>query len=224
MLMVVVSAGCSTSSVKLPGGEVVDIPLKQVSLNEFMGGQLSVKMPVTLSIPENYVYVGVRNMPAFSYWMPSNKIYQVQVTQELPQDTGWIYGNKSESVGYDKVTNEFFGDNGYSLRHVLSISGYQVLKSERVVVNGCQVIFLDVEEKSTRKRFYSMYIAMMVETDCIFIAYRPPLGNPEIGAYIWAELVKTVKESENTMEDTTEDSKKESPKDNEPEKVPMPGN
>jgi hypothetical protein len=188
-------AGCATTPVAHSPSDTHDISFKRVSLDEFMNNKLSVSIPITLSIPASYIHADIEAPLTYSYWMPKDKVAKAKENQDLPADTGWIYGNISLSVGYDQTTCEFFGDDGHSLNQVLSASGYRVLVGERIVVNGHPVLFLYVEEKKTGKRFYTLYIAMMLETNNIFIAYRPPLDDAKTGAYVWSQLVKTIKES-----------------------------
>ena len=171
--------------------------LKQVSLNTFMNNELTVHIPIMLSIPNSYIHADIEAPMTFSYWMPREKIPQAQENQDLPADTGYIYGNISLSVGYDQEKKDFFVDGGYSVDETMTASGFEALEKERITVNNHPVLIMKLREKATGKQFYTIYIGMMIATNNIFIAYLPPEDDPSQEAYVWQQLKKSIKESNN---------------------------
>ena len=125
-----------------------------------------------------------------------------QFQKEMVDYKDYSYGNISLSVGYDQDKKAFFGDGRYTVAQVLDASGCKAIEEEHISVNGHPILLLKVQEKKSGKIFYTIYIAMMLESNNIFIAYRPPVNNPTEGAYVWDQLKKSIRESNNAAQTT----------------------
>ena len=77
----------------------------------------------------------------------------------------------------------------------MAATGCNILEKERITVNGHPVLLLKVLDEKTNKQYYITYIGMMIATNNIFIAYLPPVDNTELGAYVWQQWKKSIKES-----------------------------
>lgn len=120
-VLVVLIGGCTSVP---PGGSARDaqgvippataasapIQLKTMSLDEFMPGRLSVSVSVPVVAPAAWELASLPKASAFSaYWMKPQDVEVANRTQDLPADNGYMYGNISDSVGYDRRRDVFIG-------------------------------------------------------------------------------------------------------------------
>jgi hypothetical protein len=57
------------------------------------------------------------------------------------------------------------------------------------------VLVLTFTDPRSHKRAYAMYVATNIETNVVYVAFRPPANSSEIGDFVWEALRRNVKES-----------------------------
>ncbi len=162
---------------------------KRVSLDEFFAGQI-VSIPLSFEIPAQYVHATRLKEPvAYSYWMQSNEVAGVVRSDNLPVKTGYLYGKVSMNVGFDQRKGKFSDEDAFEGQ--LAKAGMTLVEQKRFEVNGYPVWSLIVRQKDG-KVIYSMYIAMLIESNALYIVYRPPTNDLATGRAAWNRFISSI--------------------------------
>jgi hypothetical protein len=165
-LSLLVLAGCSTA----PQTSVssAQSSFQRVELREFFAEKV-IPLPLSMEIPGEYAYA--RDLPVpldYAYWMRASDV-QAARQGTLPAGNGFIYGKISLDVGYD-VARDSFGEE--SLESEMSAAGMQLHKKKRHRVGAFPVLDLEIVAPGGT-RVCARYIATLVSTNVLYIAYRP---------------------------------------------------
>ena len=180
---------CNNSANKTSGNP----NLKIVTLHKFMNNSLSKKIPVQFKIPEHYMYASVGSPIAYSYWMPKDKIQLVKTTNNMPIDTGYMYGKISLSVAYDMASKKFTGID--KIKQHAQTNNFSNVKFTRGEVAGYPVLFIEMKQKRTGTQLYSLYLGLKQSSNTLYITYRPPANKAAVGLYVWENFKKSFKAS-----------------------------
>jgi len=193
--LLVLALGCdspSTAPTQSPQTVATATPeMKEMPLDDFLNGILSVKIPIKIAIPASYAHAKLRNTPVFSsYWMTPSGAEKASRSDDLPLESGWIYGELSGGVAFNLATKKFIGIDVTSQE--LSRNGFKVLGTAYGTSNGFPIVFVEILHKPTNKPIYMMYVATLLEENVLVVSYRPPNNNRVIGDAVWAALKKSV--------------------------------
>lgn len=193
--LLAMTIGCgkpATAPLRAPKATSDFLPeMKELSLDDFLGGVSSVKIPIRISIPANYLPAKLPNGPALtSYWMTPEGAAQARRTDDLPLDSGWIYGEFSSGVAYDQQARSFTGLDWDS--PALAQGGFKVSGTSSGAANGYPVAFVEAYHAPTRRPVYMMYVATLNGTDVLVISYRPPHNSRAVGDVVWTALKRSV--------------------------------
>lgn len=169
------------------------IQLKTMSLDEFMPGRLSVSVSVPVVAPAAWELASLPKAPAFSaYWMKPQDVEVANRTQDLPADNGYMYGNISDSVGYDRRRDVFIGaDDPRTLAMLQTNLGvFSTVVMERFTHGQYPVLLMTTTAAGSGKLAYFMYIGVNIDTNVVMVALRPPANSRKIGDYMWGALRK----------------------------------
>jgi hypothetical protein len=161
-----------------------------VPFDEFFAGQVA-HLPLSLEIPAQYVFAkGLRVPFSYTYWMQQSEIAVAAKSQDLPTKTGYIYGKISLDVGYDRLSDRFTGEDGMQTK--LNQSGLDLLEMKRVTVGIYPILSVVSRARSTGNIVCAMYVGTLIDTNVLYIAYRPPENNLTRGSEIWRHILESM--------------------------------
>lgn len=170
---------------------VLEPAMKDVGLDAFLHGMLTVSLPIKLAIPAEYEYTALQNMARFSaYWMRPEAARKAKRTGDMPTDTGWMSGEVSGSVVFDQATRTFVGLDLTS--PTIAKGGFKVIESDVINAGDYPVVFVELLHTATNKPIYMMYIATLAGENVVLVSYRAPRNNRSMGDAVWTELKKRV--------------------------------
>lgn len=161
-----VLGGCST--VPQAPGPSAEQSFQRVELREFFADKV-VPLPLSMEIPAEYRYAPGLPVPLdYAYWMRASDV-QAAKQGNLPAGNGFIYGKISLDVGYD-AQRDSFGEE--SLASELGAAGMQLRNKKRHRVGAFPVLDMEIVAPGG-KLVCARYIATLVSTNVLYIAYRP---------------------------------------------------
>lgn len=171
------------------------VPIRHVTLDEFMPHYLRVSIPLTLSVPASYELVSFRKQPqpdAF-YWMPKSQVAHVDETGDLPGETGFMHAEISLSAAYRAERDVFVGVedmNGQDQKEFDSI--FSDVRMERCSAGKFPVLLLDMEARKDGRHLRAMYVATLIDTNAVYIDYLAPRQHDEVGDYVWNDMKRSL--------------------------------
>ena len=165
------------------------LPSKRVPLDTFMNHSLSVSVPLDVLVPADYERAALDDIwQTYSYWMPPAMVAGARQAKNLPRATGYMYGKISLDAGYDPASGTFKGTQ--DMESAMAAAGYSDIHSEREKTNDHAVLFFDALKDG--RRLYSMYVALNVETNAVYVSYVAPSGDPATGECFWKDFKAAV--------------------------------
>lgn len=162
--------GCSTAPVLPPTAP--NVPFKRLSIDAFYDSAV-VPLPLSIEIPAEYVHAPDLPVPlTYSYWMRPADVQQA-AQGSLPADNGYVYGKVSLDVAYD-AARDSFGDE--DLEAQLAAAGARLSGKKRHKVARYPTLVMQITA-SNGNVVCAMYIATLVSTNVLYIAYRPAGNN-----------------------------------------------
>jgi hypothetical protein len=164
------------------------VELKSIPLDSFMQNSLAVSIPLSIPVPVAYEAATLRGSPVgYSYWMNPQDAKSVEKTGDLPAKNGYMYGKVSLDVGYDKSKDIFIGaEDPQSIEKAKTV--FSDVKIERLKVADHAVLLVTMSQKQTGKFAYAMYVATGIDTNTVYVAFRPAGNSGEIGEFVWSAL------------------------------------
>ncbi|MBI5767178.1 MAG: hypothetical protein HZA93_05235 [Verrucomicrobia bacterium] len=180
---IVLFGGCETASTKSSP------EYRRVTFDEFFAKQV-VSLPLSFEIPAQYVHATGLTVPStYSYWMKRDEIAKAARTQDLPGKTGFVYGKLSLDVGFDQTRGRFTIEDDFESK--AAQSGLEILSRRKLEIKGHAIL-----DYMTRARngniVCSLYIATRIETNALYIAYRPPGNDLTHAKEVWNRMVGSV--------------------------------
>lgn len=171
------------------------IKIKAVRFDDFMRRSLAVSIPLSIPVPAEYEAAELPKAGIGQYyWMRPSDVAEANRTSDLPSGNGYMYGKVSPDVAYDKDKNLFVGvEDQASLQRMKA--AFQV-SLERLHAGAHEVLLGTFMEPRSQKRAYFMYVATNIETNVVYVAFRPPANSQEIGDFVWEALRRSVKGSD----------------------------
>lgn len=188
-------AGCLlTAALLVSNTAAADcIASKRVPIDTFMNHSLSVNVPLDVLVPADYERAALDDIwQTYSYWMPPAMVADARRAKNLPTATGYMYGKISLDAGYDPASGTFKGTE--AMESAMAAAGYTDIHSEREKPNGHAVLFFDALKDG--RRLYSMYVALNVETNAVYVSYVAPSNNGATGECFWKDFKAAVLQSE----------------------------
>jgi len=105
-----------------------------------------------------------------------------------------MYGKISTNVGYDEKNKVFIGVNDPATLKKLK-GTFPSVTIEHFNFGQYPVVLMSMSAPESGKVIYAMYVGLNISTNAVYLAFRPPGNSKEIGDYVWAELKKTLLES-----------------------------
>ena len=163
---------------------------KRLSFDEFFARQV-VSLPLSLEIPVQYVHAQGLAAPAtYSYWMQANEVAAAAKSQDLPSKTGYIYGKLSLDVGFDRTSGRFTIEPGFEAQ--AAQNGMEIIEHKRFQAVGRPVLAYMLRAKNGNL-VCSMYIATGIDSNAVYIAYRPPMNDVATTRVVWSRLVGSLR-------------------------------
>lgn len=170
------------------------VPTRPMLFDKFMDQSLSASIPLTVLVPSEFEHVEQNRAPiTYSYWMTSEMGAVAKKTGIIPTPAGFMYGKVSSNVGYDANKDIFIGAE--DIEKQAREAGFTNINVQRASSKGYALLFLEATDSRSDKNIYSVYVAMNVSTNVVFIAYRPPNNDRKIGDCFWAAFKDTLLES-----------------------------
>jgi hypothetical protein len=179
-------AACSTPTQTEQAVNMSDPAVRDMPLDEFLQDILSIKIPLRIAVPDDYIGVRFKNQPLSSYWMKQSDANKARQSNDLPTDTDWLMAEISQGVAYDKISNNFVGID-YT-NPTLRALGFKTLGTSFTRINGYPVAFIEVLHVPTNKPIYMMYVATLFGENVVMISYRAPANNRVIGDKVWKKI------------------------------------
>jgi len=157
------------------------IATRDVPLDELTDHALSGTLPLALPIPAAFRHVTIKDAPqGSSYWMVPGE----EAEGKSQGASGHLLAKVASGV-YDQAKDDFAGVD--DLKEKMDVKGVSV-SSDRTLVNGYPVLFVESEDRTLHTKTYTVFVATNEESQAIVVKYRPPLGDPTLGACYWKTL------------------------------------
>lgn len=170
-------------------GAPSETKFKRVTFDEFFAKQV-VSLPLSLEIPAQYVHAeGLVVPPTYSYWMKANEVKAAAKSQDLPAKTGYIYGKLSPNEGFDQKTGKFTSEDQAEAQ--AAQMGMELIGKQRIEVNGFPAFSYIVRVKNGAV-VCSLFVATLVESNVLFISYRPPNNDLRLAKEVWSHLLASL--------------------------------
>jgi hypothetical protein len=191
---------CSIFAGETQAGDCVET--KIVPFDEFMGNGLSVSVPLDVLVPKHYRHAEIEGADfTYAYWMTDDGAKRAKRSGDLPA-SGFIYGKVSSDVGYDRERDVFTDSTGLTVRE--GLKEYGLLVAEQARVRDHTILFIEVEPKPGARKVYAAYVALNLDTNAVYLAYRPPAADPAAGECFWRAFKATMLASEASNRSATE--------------------
>lgn len=171
-----------------------EVEMKTIHVDKFFAGQLA-PLPLTWKIPKAYVHAeGLDVGETYSYWMLPSEVEAAATNNDLPTETGYIWGKISMDVAYVVEEKKFSHEADYKKQ--AEEMGWEFITERRRNVAGFAVIastFAYKPEDAARRLVFSAYIATNIATNCIFLAYTAPTNLTEAEAQkTWDTIIDSI--------------------------------
>ncbi len=174
-------------------GIASDNVTKLIPINEFMAGGVQ-PLPLRISVPTGYVHADIKLPLTYSVWMPSSEIQGFVETKTFPVKTGWMYGKISLNTAYIRETGLFSGQD--RLAQEMSKIGLKLIELEgKTSLSGHPILFVSMLDENSGAKTYNAYIATLISTNVLFIAYRPSDSDETHGEPVWVDIKTSLLES-----------------------------
>jgi hypothetical protein len=177
-----------------------DVPVKQVTLDAFMQGNVMGGINVPVLIPADFEPAELQKANfGYSYWMKPADVAAANATGDLPGQSGYMYGKISPNVGYDAQRDFFIGlEEPASL--AIANTQMKEFKLGRYRYGSYAIALMSFSAGDNKGYVYAMLVATNIDTNVVYIALRPPGDSKEVGEQIWnqlkASLEKTTRRGE----------------------------
>ena len=161
---------------------------RDVALADFMQRQLSAAPALPIPVPTEYEAATLPDTPVgYSYWMHPADVAEAAKSGNLPAERGYMYGKISTDIGYDRPNDRFIGlEDPAFLNQAKGV--FSSLTVERCIFDGHPVALVTAETAGAGTVVYSAYVPMGVETNTVYLAYRPPANDRAAGDSLFARL------------------------------------
>jgi hypothetical protein len=179
------------------------VETRPVSVNEMMDNSLRVDIPVQIPIPVKYRLAQLKAANfGYTYWLRPEDVKAANAAQDLPVKHGWMYAKITTDVGYDQQRNLFIGlEEPESLQAAKRVM--KEISMERRQVGNHQIVLLKATAIANNVRVYGMYVATNIDTNVVYIAYRPEKNSKEIGDFVWNKLRESLSPSSTPVADAS---------------------
>ena len=162
---------------------------KEVTFDEFFGDQIA-SIPLSFEIPAEYDHAEEIDAPlTYSYWMRGEDVAGAIETEELPKQSGYIYGKISLSVAYESETKKFTMEE--NLEDELKKAGMTLLEQTRFDV-GEHPIWAYIAKKDDVV-ICAMYVATGIDSNVVYFGYQPGKHKIEVIKAKWKRIVESLK-------------------------------
>ena len=160
-----------------------------MTLTEFFAGGIE-GIPLSIEIPTQYVHAkGLDVAPHYSYWMRPEDVKAAVETQDLPKKNGYVYGKVSLDMAYDAGKGKFSNEDKF--KPEMKKAGFTFLELNRRKVNGYPILSFMAKDKKGHL-VNAMYVAALVDTNVICIAYQSPENDLKTAQSVWKHIVASL--------------------------------
>jgi hypothetical protein len=164
---------------------------KRVSFDEFFDRQV-VSLPLSLEIPSQYEHAkGLKISPTYSYWMQAGEVAHAAKSQDLPAKTGYIYGKLTPNEGFDRKKKKFTSEDEVDAQ--IAKTGMTLIEKKCLEAKGFPLFSYIVEAKNGTV-ICSLFVATLVDTNVLYIGYRPPNNDLRTAKKVWTRLLTSLGE------------------------------
>jgi hypothetical protein len=181
----------------LSGTCLADAPvqIRHVTLDEFMPGYLKVSIPLPLSVPASFELASFHNQPQSRvfYWMPKSEVAHVEESGDLPGDTGYMHAEISTNVGYSAEKDLFIGAEDLSANDKAQADAlFTDLRMDRCTFGKFPVLVMDMKARQNGRHVRAMYVATLIDTNAVYVAYVAPRQHDEVGDGVWNDMKRSL--------------------------------
>ena len=163
---------------------------KKLTLAEFFAGEIEA-IPLSIEIPSQYVHAeGLDVEATYSYWMRTEDVAAAVKTQDLPKKNGYIYGKVSLDMAYDADKGKFANEAKFEAE--MKKAGFKFLELKRQKINGHPILSFMAKDKKGHL-VNAMYVATLVDTNVIYIAYQSPENDLKTAQSVWKHILASLK-------------------------------
>lgn len=164
------------------------VAIKHIEFDAFMGKAISTSIKLPIPMPVEYEHAEFPRAPIdHSYWMRPEDVSKVVSSGDLPSENGYISGQISPNVGYDKTKDLFMGmEDPQSLSKLKTT--FPTLSIDRYNYRGTPILLMRLVAPDSGKLVYAMYVALNIADNVAFITFRPAKNSREIGDSVWSAL------------------------------------
>jgi hypothetical protein len=155
-------------------------------------------VPIEIEIPARYQPSGLVTNSSSRYWMPRDRVAEVERTRSMPDDTGFVIAKVNTDLTYDAERGVFYGWDAYRESegggfHPDPVASYReagldLLDWRRAETNGHRAILATIRPRGGGKVKYSAHVATLHDGVVYTIGYMPPDGDPDGGAATWGRI------------------------------------
>jgi len=181
--LVLFTIGCT--SIRNGGGS----PTRLVSFDEFFDGQIA-SLPLALRVPVEYEHAS--ELPAdlsYAYWMRPDAVAAALETEDLPTDSGYMYGKISMSEAYDPASGRFSSESVSA--EEWAEMGAEILEERRSTLGGYPCLRRIARMNGTI--VCQLYVGMNIASNAAYVSYRPPANNLDQARALWRNVVGPIK-------------------------------
>lgn len=166
---------------------------KLISIDDFMARGTQ-PLPLKIRVPLEYEHADVELPLTYSVWMPSDEVQGFAETKAFPVKTGWMYGKISLNTAYRYENDSFSGQE--RLAQEMAKAGLKLLELERKrSTSGHPLLFVSMLDEKTGVRTYNVYIATLISTNVLFVAYRPANHGESLERTVWEDIKASLLDS-----------------------------